>query len=158
MNVCDAAILVLEEASKPLHVNEITNRILSRKLWKSSGKTPTATVGARIYSDIKKNGDSSPFILHAPSTFGLRKTDSLGKAASGTKPAPVVARTAKAQSGTSFSFTDSARMVLEEFGNREPMHYRAITEKALETGWLSTKGRTPEASMYAPDTDGNQAV
>ncbi|GAA5568426.1 hypothetical protein Aksp02_02005 [Akkermansia sp. NBRC 115031] len=29
------------------------------------------------------------------------------------------------------------------------MHYRDITNKALELGWLKTEGLTPEASMYA---------
>lgn len=29
------------------------------------------------------------------------------------------------------------------------MHYRDITSKALELGWLKTEGLTPEASMYA---------
>ena len=48
-----------------------------------------------------------------------------------------------------YSFTDAAERVLEEFGNKRPMHYRAITEKALEMGWLSTQGKTPEATMYA---------
>ena len=149
MKVLDAAILVLRESDTPLHVNEITNRILSRKLWESSGKTPTATVGARIYSDIKKNGNVSPFFRHAPSTFGLRKTDSSGKTATDTKPEASVTRTAGTRSKTSFSFTDSAQMVLEQFADNQPMHYRAVTEKALEMGWLSTEGKTPEASMYA---------
>ena len=149
MKVLDAAILVLRESDTPLHVNDITNRILSRKLWKSSGKTPTATVGARIYSDIKKNGNVSPFVRHAPSTFGLRKTDSSGKTTIDTKPEASVTRTAGTRSKTSFSFTTSAQMVLEQFADRQPMHYRAVTEKALEMGWLSTEGKTPEASMYA---------
>jgi restriction system protein len=39
--------------------------------------------------------------------------------------------------------------VLEEFGGKKPMHYKEITEKALEKGWLVTSGKTPEASMYA---------
>ena len=145
MNVCEAVILILEESNIPLHVNEITKRILSRKLWDTSGKTPAATVGARIYSDIKKNGDASRFVLHAPSTFGLRKTHSTSKAATET----VTVRTARTQNETSFSFTDSAQMVLEQFAGRQPMHYRAITDKAVEMGWLSSKGKTPEASMYA---------
>jgi len=38
MNVQDAAIQILKEAG----------------LWSSDGKTPEATVGARLYSDIKK--------------------------------------------------------------------------------------------------------
>ena len=149
MNIRDAVELVLEESGNPLHLNEITKRILSRKLWETTGKTPAATVSARIYSDIKKNKDSSPFILHAPSTFGLREPDFSGKTVVDAKTETPVARTAKTRSATSFSFTDSAEKVLDEFGNGEPMHYRAVTEKALEMGWLSTKGKTPEASMYA---------
>ena len=149
MNVRDAAILVLEESDVPLHVNEITKRILSRKLWKTSGKTPTATVGASIYSDIKKNGVASRFVLHAPSTFGLGRTDSTGKTAAETKTEIAAARTAEARSETSFSFTDSAQMVLEQFADRQPMHYRTITDKAVQMGWLLSKGKTPEASMYA---------
>ncbi len=141
MNIRNAVELVLKESGNPLHVNEITKRIISRKLWKTSGQTPTATVGARIYSDIKKNGAASRFVLHAPSTFGLRKTDSSGKT--------VAARTAEVRSEASFSFTDSAQMVLEQFADRQPMHYRAITDKAVQMGWLVSKGKTPEASMYA---------
>ena len=149
MNVRDAAILVLKESTTPLHANEITKRILSRKLWKSSGKTPAATVGARISSDIKENGDASPFVRHAPSTFGLRESDFPGKAAADANPESAGTRTAKTQNKTSFSFTDSAQKVLEQFADRQPMHYRVITDKAVEMSWLSSKGKTPEASMYA---------
>jgi len=39
--------------------------------------------------------------------------------------------------------------VLEEFGGKKPMHYKMITERALEKGWLVTEGKTPEATMYA---------
>ncbi len=229
MNVLDAVSLVLEESDAPLHVNEITKRILSRKLWETSGETPEATVGARIYTDIKRNGDASRFILHAPRTFGLRKTgfpdkavvgkklgvghasddrnspwtapreavdekpvslkrdgetDSAGfhipsstetpqddkadiavsrtpMSASGssgpsspgqdvaeTEPKAAIIRSPGVQGGTSFSFTDSAEMVLDQFAGRRPMYYRTITKKALEMGWLSTEDRTPEASMY----------
>lgn len=149
MNVRKASILVLEESNTPLHVNELTKRILSKKLWKTSGKTPAATVGATIYSDIKKNGNMSPFVLYAPSTFGLRKTDSLDKTVSKTKPETAVVRTVETQREPPFSFTDSAQMVLEQFADHQPMHYRVVTEKALEMGWLFTEGKTPEASMYA---------
>ncbi len=74
MGVRDAAIKVLKEADGPLHAREITKRILSQGLWKTTGKTPAATVSARLYSDIKKNGDDSPFILNGPQTFGLKET------------------------------------------------------------------------------------
>jgi len=48
-----------------------------------------------------------------------------------------------------YSFTDSAEKLLEKYGDKKPMHYRAITDKALELGWLETTGKTPEATMYA---------
>ena len=71
-----------------------------------------------------------------------------GKAAPETKPETTVPRIARTGSGTSFSLTDSAQMVLEQFADGRPMYYRAVAEKAVEMGWLSTEDRTPEASMY----------
>jgi len=38
---------------------------------------------------------------------------------------------------------------LEHFGKQKPMHYRYITQKALELGWITTKGKTPEDTMNA---------
>ena len=67
--------------------------------------------------------------------------------------APVPATVQEAPEPTTasagFSFTDCAQKVLEEFGGKKPMHYKEITGKALEKGWLVTSGKTPEASMYA---------
>jgi restriction system protein len=48
-----------------------------------------------------------------------------------------------------YSFTECALKVLEEFGSKKPMHYKDITRKALENGWLVTEGKTPESTMYA---------
>ena len=54
------------------------------------------------------------------------------------------------QKSSSFlSFTDAAEAVLEQFGHKQPMHYRAITEKVLALGLVNTKGLTPEATLYA---------
>ena len=47
------------------------------------------------------------------------------------------------------AFIDCAQKVLEEFGSKKPMHYKEITEKALQKGWLVTSGKTPQATMYA---------
>jgi len=47
-----------------------------------------------------------------------------------------------------YSFSDAAEKVLLLHGNRQPMHYREITAKALEMNWLNTQGKTPEATMY----------
>ena len=143
MSVQSAAIQVLKEAGKPLHATEITERILKADLWKSDGKTPEATISAQLYTDIKKNGDKSPFIKVGPQTFALRESG-LGSVQTPGEEAP---RPSPASSG--FSFTDCAQKVLEEFGDKKPMHYREITERALEKGWLVTNGKTPEASMRA---------
>ena len=143
MSVQSAAIQVLKEAGKPLHATEIAERILKADLWKSSGKTPEATISAQLYTDIKKNGDKSPFIKVGPQTFALRESG-LAPVQSPGEEAP---RPSPASSG--FSFADCAKKVLEEFGDKKPMHYREITEKALEKGWLVTNGKTPEASMRA---------
>ena len=53
------------------------------------------------------------------------------------------------QEEETYSFTDAAERVLRRFGEQRPMHYRDITDKALELGWLNTEGKTPEATMYA---------
>jgi len=148
MSVQSAAIQVLKEAGKPLHATEITERILKANLWKSDGKTPEATISARLYTDIKKNGDRSPFIKVGPQTFALwdfaEASSGLGSVQT---PGEETPRPSPASSG--LSFNDCAQKVLEEFGDKKPMHYREITEKALEKGWLVTNGKTPEASMYA---------
>ena len=73
MGVKAAVIDVLKEAGGPLHATAITERILSRGLWQTTGKTPVATVCACLYSDIKKRGNASAFVLTGPRTFGLRE-------------------------------------------------------------------------------------
>jgi restriction system protein len=148
MDVRTAAIQVLQQAGTALHARDIAERIRAAGLWQSKGKTPGATVSARLYSDIKHKGDRSPFIKVGPQTFALR--DSTG-ISSGAGPIPATVKEPPKPSAASagFSFTDCARKVLEAFGGRKPMHYREITEKALQKGWLVTAGKTPEATMYA---------
>jgi restriction system protein len=148
VTVQNAAIQILLSAGKPLHAKEIAKRIIDGGLWKSEGKTPDATVSARLYSDIKSNGDKSPFVKVGPQTFALRDSAQIS---SGAAPVPAAVQEAPKPSPASagFSFTDCAQKVLEEFGGKKPMHYKEITEKALQKGWLVTGGKTPEATMYA---------
>jgi len=151
MSVQSAAIQVLKEAGKPLHANEIAKLIIEAGLWKSDGKTPEATVSARLYSDIKSNGDKSCFVKVGPQTFALRdSTEIEGDTASVLAPVEKPSKPHPINAG--FSFIDCAQKVLEEFSGKNPMHYKEITEKALEKGWLVTSGKTPEASMYAQKT------
>lgn len=46
-----------------------------------------------------------------------------------------------------YSFLECAEKVLREFGARRPMHYKDITNKALEQGWLVTDSENPASTM-----------
>lgn len=148
MKVREAAIQVLREASGPLRAEDIAERMLSKGLWETTGKTPAATVAAILYTDIKNKGQSSPFSLVAPQTFSLWPDY---EPVAREQMVLVNARPTRKKSAgrKTYSFTDSAERVLEQYGKKHPMHYKQITEKALELGWLATEGKTPEATMYA---------
>ena len=148
MDLLKAIEDVLKSAQQPLHVGVIAEKVISGGLWKSSGKTPEATISARLYSDIKKKGEASAFVKVAPQTFALRDS-SMEATNSGSTPTPTKEAPKPPSVHAGFSFIDCAQKVLEEFGGKKPMHYKEITGKALEKGWLVTSGKTPEASMYA---------
>ena len=148
MSVLSAAIQILKKSGSPLHAKDLASQMIAEGLWTSDGKTPAATVSAQLYSDIKNNGDKSPFERVGPQIFALRDSAVIPNDNDGTTPE--VKNASKPPSvNASFSFIDCAQKVLEEFGGKKPMHYKEITEKALEKGWLVTSGKTPEASMYA---------
>ena len=148
VKVKEAAIQVLCKSDKPLRAEVIAERILSEGLWETTGKTPAATVAAILYVDIKNKGASSPFRLVAPQTFDLRPDY---QAVVPKQTVLVIAEpTRKKGAGhKTYSFTDSAEKILEQYGKKHPMHYKEITKKALDLGWLATEGKTPEATMYA---------
>lgn len=145
MGLLEGVATVLANEGEPLKVNAITERLLAQGLWTSEGKTPAATVEARLAVDIKGKGTRSRFIRTAPGTFALRPSGvSQGAASSPPEPQPSPTHTA-----VSLSFTDAAERVLQELAGGQPMHYREITELALKRGWLSTAGQTPEATLYS---------
>ena len=143
MSARQAAIQVLTEAGEPLHSEEITKRILQKRLWETNGKTPGATVEAQICTDMQKKGPASAFVRTAPRTFALRTL-----AANLVQPTPTVPNNGSG-STAGLSFTEAAERVLNEYGHKSPMHYREITAKALQQGWIATSGKTPQASMYS---------
>ncbi|MEW6621013.1 MAG: HTH domain-containing protein [bacterium] len=69
----EAIVKVLMEAGGALHYQDITERILSKKIKKSVGATPHSTVAAKITSSIKHDGIQSPFVKVAKGTFALRE-------------------------------------------------------------------------------------
>ncbi len=66
---------VLSRAGEPLHYREITDRLLSSGAWRTTGKTPEATVNSRLVVEINENGSRSTFIRTAPGVYGLRAWD-----------------------------------------------------------------------------------
>jgi restriction system protein len=152
MDSLAATAQVLSETAGPLSSGEITRLILERGLWQSAGKTPEQTVNARLAVDIKRRGSSSQFQRTAPGHFALRiwglpeyHLDRTQVTAKGpeTKKLPL------AKSAKTKSFTDAAEEILLKYGNKRPMHYRAITNTALDLKLLKTQGQTPEATLYA---------
>lgn len=123
MTVREAAIEVLRQAGKPLSAQEISDRMIEDGLWEPGGKTPQATVAARLYSDIKKLGDASAFAQVGPGTFSLRSDTSAKKTRTEGKQATTKAATKSRRSSGKCLFTDAAEKVLEKHGGREPMHY-----------------------------------
>jgi restriction system protein len=139
----DAAYQVLTEAGEPLHYKEITSRILESGLWSTDGKTPAKTVYARLGTDIQQRGQESRFRRIGPGVFAVNSSTLPDSSTS--SPDPESPRDVE----KSLSFTDAAERILEQYGNRKPMHYREVTERALKDGMLVTQGKTPEATMYA---------
>jgi restriction system protein len=144
---------VLTEAGEPLNYREITCRILDRELWKTSGKTPDATLRALIYTDIASRGPDSRFQRSGNGTFALRAwglPEPDGRKRQGTRLCePGQAEIAADALPEMLSFADAAEQVLNQFGGKEPMHYRAITRKVLELGLVRTASQSPEQTLYA---------
>lgn len=139
MSALEAAYEVLLKAGIPLSLEEITKRVLAERLWHTEGKTPSNTIGASIYTDIKKLDKNSRFEQLGPGTFKLRESLPLPQQDNSPLPAPK----------QSMTFADSAEKVLNELAHRKPMHYQVITNLALQNNWLNTSGKTPAATMVA---------
>jgi hypothetical protein len=69
----DAAVTVLAEAGKPMNTTDMVKRILELKLWKTSGKTPAATIYAAIIREIATKGKDARFRKTARGKFELAK-------------------------------------------------------------------------------------
>ena len=146
MKSLDAIETVLREAGAPLHYEAITKQVLEKGLWAATGKTPEATINARLAVDIKANRKKSRFQRTDKGMFALRAwglPEYKGK-----KHQDDGTPKANAQPGT-MSFTRAAIYVLEKFGNKKPMHYRDITTKVMELGLVETASKTPEATLGA---------
>ena len=69
MNFLDAAQAILQQVGTPLHYKEIAALAIEQKILDTSGNTPGATMGSRLYTDTKKEG--SRFQRVSKGMFGL---------------------------------------------------------------------------------------
>ena len=65
----DVAYQILCDSNKSLHIKDITKIALKKGWLKTAGKTPEATMGAQLITDVNKLGEKSRFIKTGPSTF-----------------------------------------------------------------------------------------
>lgn len=69
----DAAATVLAEAGEPLNTKEMVDRMLAKGLWKTGGRTPSATIYAAIIREISVKGNDARFRKTARGMFELAK-------------------------------------------------------------------------------------
>ena len=122
-----------ENSPRPMGVGEILRRVLSvnpQLPWKkSNGAVRAALIRAsKVGTPIRMVENSKPPLFY------------VGDGQPAPKPTVPTPR---------FSFLQCAEKVLREFGGKRPMHYRDITAKALERGWLEAQGEHPEMTMNA---------
>ena len=129
----EAAYQVLKQVGGPLSANEITSVALEQGIISTAGKTPSATMGARLYVEIKRKGDESKFVKVDRGKFGLREwSQAPMPSTSGFRP---------------LTFREAAYKVL--LSEKRPSRIEDITRIALERGLLRTAGKTPNATMGA---------
>jgi len=129
----EAAYQVLKQVGKPLSPSEITSIALKQGLISTNGKTPSATMGARLYVDVKRKGNESKFFKENRGKFALREWSQ----------APVTSTSVFRPS----TFKGAAYKVL--LGEKHPLRIEDITRIALKSGLLRTSGKTPNATMGA---------
>ena len=72
--VLDGAAKVLAEAKKPMQCKQIVEKLLTAKLWSTSGKTPAATLYAAIIREIRDKGKAARFKKTGRGQFAVNAT------------------------------------------------------------------------------------
>ena len=72
MTFTDAAYRILKDNKEPMHYKKITEQALKRDYIETEGKTPEATMTARISHEIKKKGEKSRFVRAGRGIYGLK--------------------------------------------------------------------------------------
>lgn len=71
MKLIDAVYEVLKDSAAPMGGEEIERAVRERGLYESKGKTLYTSIGAAIYTDIKKQGAASRFVKCGKGRFAV---------------------------------------------------------------------------------------
>jgi len=72
LNAIDAAYRILRDAKKSLSCQQIIDRMIKRKLWRTEGATPQNTLNAALQRDLTANGEKSRFVKTGRGLFAAR--------------------------------------------------------------------------------------
>ena len=72
MSALSAVETLLAELNRPLAYAESTRLVIEKNYWRTSGRTPDATINAQLAVDIKKHGSQSRFQRTRPGVYALR--------------------------------------------------------------------------------------
>jgi len=64
---------LFERYREPMSARQLVDRAIGHKMLDSGGKTPWQTMKAKLSVDIRRRGDSSPFVRTGPGRFYLRR-------------------------------------------------------------------------------------
>ena len=126
MDSLEAVETILGQAAEPLHYQDITAKILEKDLWQTEGKTPDATINARLAVDIKKYASLSRFMRTEPGVFALREWGLQEHFIQ--KKSKVSETPAKKEKLT---FLDAAELILDSADEKRPLNYRDITDRNI---------------------------
>jgi hypothetical protein len=73
MTYLEAAVAVLKGSGTPMTASEITRRAIERRLLRTQGKTPAATMSARLYIEIAKNPNAQVQRVFIPAIRRARR-------------------------------------------------------------------------------------
>lgn len=138
LTVLQAAEKVLREAREPLHVNELTKRMMDQGLWKTDSQSPEKNVRTSIGIDISKNPDASRFRYEGGGAFALKGTPPSGQT-------PGVS--AEVSREVDLTTLNAAEKILRTAGR--PLHYTEITKRMLDQKLWSSDSKKPETVVFS---------
>ena len=142
MTTLEAAEEVLRRAGRPLHIQDITDRMLESGLWQTQSKMPRSSVSDCIVEDIANKGRLSRFRRAGPGVYGLNKPDSSG-------PTGELIGQPRETPEPTLSYTDAAEQILRQNDGQEPLHYREIARRIIDRGLVATNSVNPPLTLTA---------